>query len=49
MAFHQGEVYRCPGCGCEVIVTKDAPPDCEDDQNPTCCCGTMDKLNAETA
>jgi len=30
MAFREGQVYRCvdPACGCEVTVTKSAPPDC---------------------
>lgn len=49
MAFHEGEVYRCPdpGCACELTVTKGAPPDCQGDRNPTCCCGrTMDKVTA---
>lgn len=33
MAFVLGEVYVCPkeDCGCELTVTKAAPP--------TCCCG----------
>lgn len=41
MPFRQGEVYRCPdeNCGCELTVTKPAPPTCEGQQNPTCCCG----------
>jgi len=28
MAFKQGEVYKCPDpqCGCEITVTKGAPP-----------------------
>jgi hypothetical protein len=26
-------------CGCEVTVTKGAPPACAVQQNPTCCCG----------
>ncbi len=47
MPFRQGEVYRCPlpDCGCEVTVTRGAPPDCRGQQNPTCCCGhTMEKV-----
>ncbi len=47
MPFRQGEVYRCPlpDCGCEVTVTRGAPPDCQGQQNPTCCCGhTMEKV-----
>lgn len=47
MAFKQGEVYRCTveDCGCEVTVTKGAPPDCTGTNNPTCCCGeTMEKV-----
>lgn len=41
MPFKKGEVYQCPdsGCGCEVTVTKSAPPSCGGTQNPTCCCG----------
>jgi hypothetical protein len=41
MAFKNGEVYRCPdaGCACELTVTKEAPPNCEGTQAPTCCCG----------
>ncbi|WP_421774943.1 hypothetical protein [Gracilimonas sp.] len=41
MPFKEGEVYQCPdeGCGCEVTVTKGAPPNCGGTQNPTCCCG----------
>ncbi len=41
MPFREGEVYRCslPECGCEVTVTKSAPPDCQGQENPTCCCG----------
>ena len=48
MAFKQGEVYRCPdeACGCEVTVTKAAPPDCPGTSNPTCCCGTTMELVA---
>ena len=48
MAFKQGEVFGCPdqSCGCELTVTKPAPPDCQGAQNPTCCCGqTMEKLS----
>ncbi len=47
MAFAQGEVYRCTteACGCEVTVTRGAPPDCSGTFNPTCCCGeTMAKV-----
>lgn len=41
MAFREGEVYRCPDatCGCEVTVTKGAPPTCSGTHDPTCCCG----------
>lgn len=41
MAFKQGEIYKCPdpNCGCELTVTKAAPPTCSGTQNPTCCCG----------
>ncbi len=41
MAFREGQIYRCPdpACGCEVTVTKGAPPDCPGTANPTCCCG----------
>lgn len=41
MAFREGEVYRCPeeNCGCELTVTKAAPPTCSGNNNPTCCCG----------
>lgn len=48
MPFREGEVFRCPdpACGCEVTVTKGAPPTCEGDLNPTCCCGkTMAKVS----
>jgi hypothetical protein len=41
MPFREGEVYRCPeaDCGCELTVTKAAPPTCTGQQSPTCCCG----------
>ena len=41
MSFQLGEVFRCPdeSCGCELTVTKAAPPECAGDQDPTCCCG----------
>ncbi len=41
MPFVEGEVYRCPipTCGCEVTVTKAAPPACRGEHAPTCCCG----------
>ncbi len=48
MAFVEHEVYRCPDpqCGCELTVTKGAPPSCQGQQNPTCCCGnTMAKVS----
>ena len=48
MPLTKGEVYVCPDdtCGCEITVTKSAPPDCEGQQNPTCCCGkTMIQKN----
>jgi hypothetical protein len=48
MPFREGEVFRCPdqACGCEVTVTKGAPPTCEGDLSPTCCCGkTMVKVS----
>lgn len=48
MAFREGQVYRCPdpSCGCEVTVTKGAPPTCPGTQNPTCCCGkTMELIS----
>ena len=49
MAFKLGEAYSCPdpSCGCELTVTKGAPPDCEGTSDPTCCCGrTMVKIGA---
>ena len=49
MPFHEGEVYRCPdpGRGCELTVTKGAPPTCTGQLTPTCCCGhTMVKKTA---
>lgn len=41
MPFKQGEVYRCPdlNCGCEITVTKGAPPSCNGQNAPRCCCG----------
>lgn len=41
MAFKKGEKYRCPdpNCGCEIEVTKGAPPTCAGKENPRCCCG----------
>jgi hypothetical protein len=42
MPFREGEVYRCPepDCGCELTVTKAAPPSCIGLHDaPTCCCG----------
>lgn len=41
MPFKKGEIYQCPdeSCGCELTVTKAAPPTCGGTQNPTCCCG----------
>jgi len=41
MPFRAGEVYRCPeqACGCELTVTRPAPPDCPGQHAPTCCCG----------
>jgi hypothetical protein len=47
MPFREGEVFRCPdpACGCELTVTKGAPPDCPGHENPTCCCGkAMEKV-----
>jgi hypothetical protein len=46
MAFKEGQVYRCPdpACGCEVTVTKGAPPTCQGTLNPTCCCGKTMEL-----
>lgn len=52
MAFHEGDIYRCPDpeCGCELTVTKGAAPGKGGDRSPTCCCGmTMQKVEAETA
>ncbi|WP_461084979.1 hypothetical protein [Streptomyces deserti] len=49
MPFREGEVYRCPdpACGCELTVTKAAPPTCTGQLSPTCCCGkTMVKKTA---
>lgn len=49
MPFREGEVFRCPqaDCGCELTVTKAAPPTCTGQQAPTCCCGkTMIKKTA---
>jgi hypothetical protein len=41
MALKTGERYRCPdeNCGCEIEVAKGAPPTCEGNQSPRCCCG----------
>ena len=41
MAFQKGDKYRCPvpSCGCEIEVTKGAPPDCNGTEQPRCCCG----------
>lgn len=41
MALKQGEIYSCPdpSCGCEITVTKGAPPTCGGTQTPRCCCG----------
>jgi hypothetical protein len=50
MAFQTGEVYRCPdvGCGCELTVTRGAPPTCAGTEDPTCCCGlTMVKVSEQ--
>ncbi len=46
MAFMNGQVYRCPDttCGCEVTVTKSAPPTCQGNLAPTCCCGKTMEL-----
>ncbi|SFO59381.1 hypothetical protein SAMN05216207_11006 [Pseudonocardia ammonioxydans] len=50
MPFREGEVFRCPDadCGCELTVTKAAPPACTGPPDaPTCCCGkTMVKNSA---
>ncbi|MFJ8630965.1 hypothetical protein [Streptomyces sp. NPDC093568] len=50
MPFREGEVFRCPesDCGCELTVTKAAPPACTGQHDaPTCCCGkTMVKKSA---
>jgi hypothetical protein len=41
MPLKSGERYRCPDsqCGCEILVTKGASPDCSGKENPRCCCG----------
>lgn len=41
MAFQKGERYRCPdsACGCEIEVTKGAPPGKGGNQNPRGCGG----------
>jgi hypothetical protein len=45
MLSYEGEVYRCPdtNCGCELTVTKPAPPTYPGPQAPTCCGKTMVK------
>ena len=50
MAFREGQVYRCPdtACGGEMTVTKSAPPDYPDTQNPTCCGLTMQLVSDPT-
>ncbi len=48
MALKEGEVYRCTDarCGCEITVTKGAPPSCNGQEQPRCCCGkTMEKVS----
>lgn len=41
MPLQKGEVYRCAdeNCGCEITVTKGAPPTCGGNESPRCCCG----------
>ncbi len=41
MALKEGGIYRCPdtNCGCEITVTKSAPPACRGNELPRCCCG----------
>ena len=41
MALKEGEVYKCPdpNCGCEITVTKGAPPGKGGELAPRCCCG----------
>lgn len=41
MPLKQDERYRCPDpqCGCEIQVTKGAPPTCKGNIKPRCCCG----------
>ncbi len=49
MPLREGEIYRCPdpNCGCEITVTKGAPPDCKGNEQPRCCCGKqMEKVPA---
>ena len=50
MAFREGQVYRCPdtACGCEVTVTKPAPPDCPGIESLTCCRDLTMELVSET-
>lgn len=51
MPFREGEVFRCPDthCGCELAVTRGAPPTCEGNQDPTCCCGRVMVKQAASA
>jgi hypothetical protein len=47
MQWREDDVYRCPDvdCGCELTVTKAAPPDYTGQQDPPSCCGkTMVKI-----
>jgi hypothetical protein len=41
MALQKGERYRCSNvdCGCEIEVTKGAPPGKGGNYPPRCCCG----------
>lgn len=36
MALREGEIYRGsdPNCGCEITVTKSAPPTCKGTEQP---------------
>ncbi len=48
MPLQKGEVYRCAdeNCGCEITVTKGAPPTCGGNEQPRCCCGkAMNKVS----
>ncbi len=48
MALQTGERYRCSdeNCGCEIEVTKGAPPTCGGNNAPRCCCGKeMQKIS----